>query len=116
MSIAILVFSVLAFIFALLIWICNDERSDIFLPIMVLCFGILFILCIFNISFERNSNEIYNPLDKNMVITNCKIDGEYTKYTYNIKDKDGYTVGKKYRFIDDIGKYNIGDTITFNKN
>lgn len=116
MSIAILVFSILVFIFASLICMCDDKYSDIFLPIMVLCFGILLTLCDFNIILERNSDVIYNPHDKNIVITNYEIDGEYAKYTYNIKNNDGYNVGKKYRFIDDIGKYNIGDTIVFNKN
>ena len=113
MNIAILVFSVLSFILALLIWMCDNKCFDAFIT---LCFGILFVLCVFNISFERNSDVIYNPHDKNMVITNYKIDEEYTKYTYNIKNKDGYMVGKKYMFVDDIGKDNIGDTITFNKN
>ena len=52
MSIAILVFSILVFIFASLIWIgLDDKNSDIFLSIMVLVFGILFTLCAFYINY-----------------------------------------------------------------
>ena len=72
------------------------------------------LLCLFNFYFEYTPKGIYNSQYNKMVITNYKNYNGYIKYTYRIKNNNGY-VGKKYHFIDNMGKFDIGDTITFNK-
>ena len=116
MSVLILVCAIVSLIL-LCINICTEYKcSDIIkreLPVSFL--SLVIVLAIFNISFEFDSNNLYKPKENNMVIIKCTNSGdENVKYTCKIANENGEEIGKRFRFVDDIGKYNIGDTITFN--
>lgn len=116
MSIVILVLAVVNAI-VLCINICTEyKRSDIIKRELPLAFlSLVIVFAIFNISFEFDSNNLYNPKENNMVIVKCtNIGDDNVKYTCKIASEYG-PIGKQFRFVDDMGKYNIGDTITFNK-
>jgi hypothetical protein len=115
MSILILVCAIVSLIL-LCINICTEYKcSDIIkreLPLSSL--SLVVVSAIFNISYEFDSNNLYKPKESNMVIVKCtNIGDDNVKYTCKIANENG-EIGKHFRFVDDIGKYNIGDTITFN--
>lgn len=115
MSILILICAIVSSIL-LCINICTEyECSDIIkceLPLLSL--SLIIVLSVFNVIFEFDSDSLYNHKENNMVIIKCtNIGDENVKYTCKIANENG-TAGKYFRFVDDIGKYNIGDTITFN--
>ena len=112
MSILILIFVILILI---LLCIAEDEYKRIRSLLVIAIIPMLLVLATLNVVFDFRSNTLYNHKEYNMVIIKCtNVDDDCVKYTCKIANEN-VTIGKHFRFVDDIGRYNVGDTITFNK-
>lgn len=116
MNLFCLILSIFSIFILIINWITTKDNDISPIDICILFIsGITLFLCIFTIKNEYDSDNYYNPNCNELIISECKKHDNYAEYTYNAIDTEGIIISENYYFIDHIGKYNIGDTIIFNK-
>ena len=116
MNLFSLILSIFSIFILIINWITNKDNDISPIDFCILFIsGITLFLCIFTIKNEYDSDNYYNPNCNELIIRECKKHDNYAEYTYNAIDTEGKIISENYYFIDHIGKYNIGDTIIFNK-
>ena len=116
MAVALLVSSFLSF--TLLILSTElDIEGKIIRPLVKICVFITTVLCMVNISFE-GASYLYAPCDDySLVVKQIKYGKENTcLYKCYILDENDVWVGKYFKFYDELGKFNVGDTLKILKN
>lgn len=116
MNLFCLILSIFSIFILIINWITTKDNDISPIDICILFIsGVTLCLCIFTIKNEYDSDNYYNPNCNELIIRECKKHDNYAEYTYNAIDTEGKIISENYYFIDHIGKYNIGDTIIFNK-
>lgn len=116
MNLFCLILSIFSIFILIINWITTKDNDISPIDICILFIsGITLLVCIFTIKNVYDSDNYYNPNCNELIIRECKKHDNYAEYTYNAIDTEGKIISENYYFIDHIGKYNIGDTIIFNK-
>lgn len=116
MAVALLVSGVLSFIL-LILDTELDIEGKIFTALKIICIFITTFLCVVNISLE-GASDLYAPCnDYSLVVKQIKYSKENTcLYKCYTLDENDVWVGKYFRFYDELGKFNVGDTLKIIKN
>jgi hypothetical protein len=110
-----LILSIFSIFILTINWITKDNDISPIDVCILFISGITLLLCSFTIENVYNSDNYYNPNCNELIIHECEKHDNYAKYTYNVIDTEGIRISENCYFIDHIGKYDIGDTIIFNK-